>query len=366
MGSKNRRIMLNVSGTIFETMSQTLDRFPDSLLGSQQSRDQFFSPENNRYYLNRNSCCFESILFFYQSNGRLYRPPSIPMKFFLDECVFYRIPECTLFILKTHEREFLREKIRSKHFPPKRNDTLQMWLWNTLENPGSNIGGSLFFFLQISAIFLSVSIICTESYKDSNQTGISETQFVIEIALSSWFFLETFLRAALAPNKARFFTSILNWCDIVAVAPYTIIYSYYRNTETNFLNQSRFIRVLRILRLRKISPRAKAVCLIFKDSINDLVLFFFGLFLAIVFGSSTIYYLEMSGEGGSTFTSIPASMWWAVQTFLTVGYGDMVPQTIAGRMFSTIFMIIGMDTALLPVLSLIMKFADFVAADYLD
>ena len=241
-----------------------------------------------------------------------------------------------------------------------------MWLWNTLENPGSNMGGSIFFCLQISAIFLSVSNICTERFKEiSEQSEISETRFTIEVALSSWFFLETSLRAILAPNKTRFFTSVLNWCDIVAVAPYTIIYSYHKDTQTKFLNQSRFIRVLRILRLRKISPRAKAVCLIFKDSIDDLILFFFGLFLAIVFGSATIYYLEMSDEK-SDFTSIPASMWWAVQTFLTVGYGDMVPQTVPGRLFSTIFMVIGLDTVLLPVLSLIMKFADFVATDYLD
>lgn len=358
--------MLNVSGTIFETMSQTLDRFPETLLGSQKSRDQFYSFGDNCYFLNRNSICFESILFFYQSNGRLYRPPNIPIKFFLEECTFFRIPECTLLMFKIHEREFLREKIRQKHFPPKQTNSLQMWLWNTLENPGSNMGGSIFFCLQISAIFLSVSIICTESFKEiSEQSEISETHFTIEVALSSWFFLETSLRAILAPNKTRFFTSVLNWCDIVAVAPYTIIYSYHKDTQTKFLNQSRFIRVLRILRLRKISPRAKAVCLIFKDSIDDLILFFFGLFLAIVFGSATIYYLEMSDEK-SDFTSIPASMWWAVQTFLTVGYGDMVPQTVPGRLFSTIFMVIGLDTVLLPVLSLIMKFADFVATDYLD
>ena len=159
--------------------------------------------------------------------------------------------------------------------------------------------------------------------------------------------------------------SILNWCDIAAVAPYTIICDYYGYTDTGFLNQSRFIRVLRILRLRKISPRAKAICLIFKDSIDDLLLFFFGLLLAVIFGSSIIYYLELSDDSGS-FSSQPASMWWAVQTFLTVGYGDMVPQTIAGRLFSAFFMIIGMDTVLLPVLSLIMKFADFVATDYDD
>ena len=361
----NQRIILNVSGTIFETMSQTLDCFPDTLLGSQKSRDQFYSRGDSCYYLNRNSICFESILFFYQSKGRLYRPPNIPIKFFLEECIFFRIPDCALFMFKTHEREFLREKIRQKHFPPKQNNSIQMWLWNTLENPGSNVGGSIFFCLQMSAIFLSVSIICHESYKPPDQSKMSETQFIIEVVLSSWFFLETSLRAILAPNKTRFFTSVLNWCDIVAVGPYTIIYSYHRDTETKFLNQSRFIRVLRILRLRKISPRAKAVCLIFKDSFDDLVLFFFGLFLAIVFGSATIYYLEMSNHT-TDFTSIPASMWWAVQTFLTVGYGDMVPQTIPGRIFSTVFMVIGLDTVLLPVLSLIMKFADFVAADYPD
>ncbi|XP_066929418.1 potassium voltage-gated channel subfamily A member 2-like [Clytia hemisphaerica] len=357
-----QRIQFNVSGKVFETMVTTLQQFPDSLLGNQTSRDQFYCKRTNQYFLNRNATCFECILFFYQSKGRLYRPPDIPVRTFFDECQFYELPESSVYILKVKERYLLREHIREKHFPKKYDDNLQMWLWQTLENPSINVGAKCFYIVQTIAIIMSIILSCLESFKHDHD-ALKEDYFKVELALCSWFFLETLARAIVCPNKFRYFTSLLNWCDIVAVAPHSIIYSYHE--ETKLLQQTRFVRVLRILRLRKISPRTKAVCLILKDSASDLYLFFFGLLMAVAFGSSTMYHLEMT-DPHTNFTSIPQGMWWGMQSFLTVGYGDLIPQTIAGRMFATLFMIVGMDTVLLPVLSLIMKFADFVAIDYLD
>ena len=359
---ENQRLRFNISGHVFETHSETLDNFPDTLLGNAESREQFYCTQTKQYYFNRNWKCFECILFFYQSKGRLYSPINVNFKYFVNECKFFGIPDSAVHILKVKNREYLREKIRKQHFPDKcENESFRKWLWNTLENPSVNIGATCFYFVQTAAILLSITMSALESYNYDND-GINRERLVIEIVLSTWFFLETTVRAIVAPDRIRFFTSVLNWCDIIAVAPHYIIYAH--SNQVALLQQSRFIRVLRILRLRNISPRTKAVCIILEDSASDLYLFFFGLLVAIVFGSSTMYHLEMTHN--TDFSSIPAGMWWGVQTFLTVGYGDIVPQTIAGRLFATLFMIVGMDTVLLPVLSLIMKFADFVSNDYLD
>ena len=71
--SCNDFITINVSGKKYETLKTTLDRFPETLLGNKIKRSFFFVKSKNCYFFDRNIWCFESILFYYQSNGILGR-----------------------------------------------------------------------------------------------------------------------------------------------------------------------------------------------------------------------------------------------------------------------------------------------------
>ena len=68
-----------------------------------------------------------------------------------------------------------------------------------------------------------------------------------------------------------------------------------------------------------------------------------------------MYYLEQ-GNPETLFVHIPESIYWAIQTLVTVGYGDILPATAYGKCFSTLFMVFGVLTISLPVMSLVMKF----------
>ena len=79
---------INICGMQFETLKSTLEKFPSTLLGNEESREIHFVKSKNAYFFDRNRQCFEAILYYYQSNGTLIRPPNIPMKLFAEEIKF--------------------------------------------------------------------------------------------------------------------------------------------------------------------------------------------------------------------------------------------------------------------------------------
>lgn len=87
------RLAINVSGMRYETQLRTLAQFPDSLLGDPHRRLRYFDPLRNELFLDRNRFCFDAILYFYQSGGRLRRPANVPLDVFMEELRFYELGE---------------------------------------------------------------------------------------------------------------------------------------------------------------------------------------------------------------------------------------------------------------------------------
>ena len=101
---KNRsRVVINISGQIFETFDTTLARFPSSLLGDQNKRWRYYCCRTNQYFFDRNRLCFESILYFYQSNGTLNCPTGISIDLFEQECYFFQLPKTLIDAMKRRE-----------------------------------------------------------------------------------------------------------------------------------------------------------------------------------------------------------------------------------------------------------------------
>lgn len=73
------RVVINVSGLYYETYLRTLNQFPNTLLGNPQKRNKFYNPQRDEYFFDRNRPSFDAILYYYQSGGRLRRPPHVPI-----------------------------------------------------------------------------------------------------------------------------------------------------------------------------------------------------------------------------------------------------------------------------------------------
>ena len=89
---------------------------------------------------------------------------------------------------------------------------------------------------------------------------------------------------------------------------------------------------------------------------GDLKTLLICVFTVVIIVGSLMYYFEGTGSSGAGFTTIPMGMYWAIQTLFTVGYGDIVPRTVTGKIFAAGFMIYGSALLCLPLLSLIARF----------
>lgn len=153
----SERLTINVSGMHYETHLRTLAQFPDSLLGDPQRRLRYFDPLRNELFLDRNRACFDAILYFYQSGGRLRRPTNIPLDIFLEELRFYELGEEIIERFKVDEG-FSKEEER-----PLPANEWQRRLWMLFEYPESSGGARIIAIISVMVIVISILIFCLET-----------------------------------------------------------------------------------------------------------------------------------------------------------------------------------------------------------
>lgn len=357
-----QRIVLCVSGEYFETFIATLNRFPGTLLGNKVKRRRYYCSTTSRYFFNRNRMCFEAILFFYQSNGILRRPPYVRLDVFEDECRFFELPDCIIDQMKFIEG--ILPELDLKPSPKKQTESYS-WkrrLWDILENPETSTKAWMFSVFSLSTIFLSIIISCIDTlgYIEFSPRKLNDNAWSItELILNLWFFIELVSRFATTPDRKRFLKSFRNWIDLFAVVPYLLLYPIQNQLKSlGFLRSFRFLRIIRLVRLSrlsKVSRRIRIVALIFKSSLRDFQNLFCCHMTTIVLGGTMMYYAEQTSRQ-TQFTNIPLSFWWAITTVTTIGYGDLIPITIYGKCIAICFMVIGALTTSLPILSIGIKF----------
>lgn len=156
----SERLAINVSGMRYETQLRTLAQFPDSLLGDPRRRSRYFDPLRNELFLDRNRACFDAILYFYQSGGRLRRPANIPLDIFMDELVFYELGEDIMNRFREDEG-FPKEEAA-----PLPTNPVQRRLWMLFEHPESSSGARIIAIISVMVIVVSILIFCLETLPD--------------------------------------------------------------------------------------------------------------------------------------------------------------------------------------------------------
>jgi voltage-gated potassium channel len=139
-------------------------------------------------------------------------------------------------------------------------------------------------------------------------------------------------------GRLRYMRSFFALVDLVSVLPAIL----------GFLGAADFrvLRLLRLLRMLKLVRHSTTFGLLFavlREEARSISALLFVLLLTVTISGSLMYMLE-GDEQPLVFTSIPAAMWWAIETLTTVGYGDMVPVTAAGRIVGGIVSIVGIGT----------------------
>ncbi|KAA0706843.1 Potassium voltage-gated channel subfamily A member 10 [Triplophysa tibetana] len=391
----DQKVIINIAGLRFETRLKTLDQFPDTLLGDPMKRMGFFDPMRNEYFFDRNRPSFDGILYYYQSGGKIRRPANVPLDVFADEILFYELGQEAM-------EQFREEEgfIKDVEVPLPANEFYRQF-WLLFEYPESSNAARGVALVSIFVIVISIIIFCLETLPEFredlgifstvgfslNQTHgrpsgsppsvapktitstFSDPFFIIETACIIWFFFELSVRFLVCPSKREFFNNIMNMIDIVSIIPYfvTLITEIVTSADKSNTGQNmslailRIIRLVRVFRIFKLSRHSKGLQILgqtLKASMRELGLLIFFLFIGVILFSSAIYFAEVD-DPKTQFVSIPDGFWWAVVTMTTVGYGDMCPITLGGKMVGTLCAIAGVLTIALPVPVIVSNFNYF-------
>lgn len=205
-------------------------------------------------------------------------------------------------------------------------------------------GGKLFDVLLILTIVLSVIVVMLDSVIEIRK-DFGSYLYCLEWLFTLMFTIEYVLRLICVGRPIRYATSFFGVVDLLAILP-TFLSQIIPGSQ--FLLVIRILRVLRIFRVFKLVQYLSAAQLLrqaLHASRVKIAVFLFTVLNAVVIFGSLMYIIEGAKNG---FTSIPRSIYWAIVTLTTVGYGDISPQTSLGQAIAAIIMILGYGIIAVP------------------
>lgn len=192
------------------------------------------------------------------------------------------------------------------------------------------------FFIVISIIVFSLETIPTLS------TEFIEVLVKLEVFIVSLFCCEYILRFYVAKQKTKFVFSFWGMVDLLAILPFFLL-----SFDLLMIRALRLLRLFRILKLGRYSSSMFRIMSALKIAKEDLVLSLMAALIMLLVASFGIYQFENTAQPDK-FSSVFDSLWWALATLTTVGYGDVYPITAGGKIFTGFILIIGLGIVAVP------------------
>ncbi|XP_063419296.1 potassium voltage-gated channel subfamily C member 1-like [Mytilus trossulus] len=398
-------ICINVGGTIFTTKLSTLQKYPDTLLGSLSIKLDCYSKEDKSFYFDRNPELFNTILDYYR-NGVLHLPHHLCGWLWKTELEFWKIPltdisECCHKTLSSHNKRvdvsnMLKSVFsplnQSEYASPSGIGKLRHRLWLFLDEPASSTWAKVFSFIYLSIVLLSSSLPCLITHpgiriQTSNATTIfalaahnnvhmwinkdnpKEMQLATtkepdwlyywSLVISIFFSVETILRLVICSTKNKFVKEWLNILDIILFVIMWICYGIKHGYEKKLLSNKHLayflcfceaVSVLRLFRFFRLAKQYSSLRILFiavQSSARELLLLLITFFVFGWMFANLIYYTEILES--ESFPNMLVGFWWSVVTMTTVGYGDVYPIGPLGRVVGVLCSLCGLLVLAMPI-----------------
>jgi voltage-gated potassium channel len=204
--------------------------------------------------------------------------------------------------------------------------------------------GKLFDMVLLVLILLSILSVMLESIssvRDRYYNIINQAEWVFTVIFS----VEYILRIISSPNPRKYLFSFLGIVDFLAIIPTYLSIIAPEIQPLIVIRAIRLLRIYRILKLSRFLLAGNLLVLALRRSLRKILIFMLFILIVVVMLGSIVYVVE---GGRSGFNSIPLSIYWAIITITTVGYGDIVPATDLGKFIASFIMLLGYSIIAIP------------------
>ncbi|WP_454046406.1 ion transporter [Chryseobacterium sp. Marseille-Q8038] len=204
--------------------------------------------------------------------------------------------------------------------------------------------GKLFDIILLSLIMASTAIIMMESVPKLDKR-FHYTFLILEWVISVFFTLEYSMRIAVVKNKRNYIFSFFGVIDFLALVPFFLSFFFPITKYFLIFRMLRMLRIFRIFNLLDFMNDGYLIVRALKNSSRKIYIFLLFLIIFSVIVGSLMFMVEGGRQG---FETIPQSIYWAVVTVTTVGYGDVSPITPLGKFFAVVLMLAGYSIIAVP------------------
>lgn len=204
--------------------------------------------------------------------------------------------------------------------------------------------GRFYDILQLICIIASVIVVALES--------VSSLPLLVDRWLYrfEWFFTVIFTfdyvaRVWIVPNKSKYIFSFFGIIDLLSILPTYLGLLFVGAQSLMVIRSIRLIRIFRIFKLSRYVGEGQNLARALKSSRHKIIVFLVTIMTSVIITGTLMFLIEGPVHG---FTSIPKSIYWAIVTMTTVGYGDLAPQTPLGQSLASFIMILGYGIIAVP------------------
>jgi voltage-gated potassium channel len=196
----------------------------------------------------------------------------------------------------------------------------------------------------IVAICLSVFAVLLESVPSLRES------YGFYFLIVEWFFtiiftIEYILRLICVRNRKKYAFSFFGIIDLVAILPTYLSFFFVGAQSLLVVRSFRLLRIFRVFKLTHYLAQANILSAALRASRPKIIVFLVAVIATVITVGAMMYLIEGPENG---FTSIPESIYWAIVTMTTVGFGDITPHTVLGRMLAAVLMIMGYGILAVP------------------